>query len=351
MNVGLTAMREISRREFLNDSFHLSGSVLVPAAFSIPNKQKVSAGKIPGSALYPSYLKLQREGILSQRVKDLYKFYEECHLCPRDCRINRMDGQTGKCKASSKVKLSSAAPHFGEEPPLVGSNGSGTIFFSNCSLRCVYCQNYSISIDGEGVEVSDDRLADSMLKMQSFGCHNINLVTPTHYLPNIVSALNRAIPLGLRIPLVYNTSGYEKLEVLKFLEGIVDIYLPDCKYMDSQQAALYSSEAYSYPFYAKIALKEMFRQVGDLKVTGRGIAEKGLMVRHLVLPNRIAGTQQFVRFVAQELSKTTYVNIMRQYRPEHKAMDYPEISRRLHTKEYTEALQWAREEGLTRLAR
>jgi len=190
-----------------------------------------------------------------------------------------------------------------------------------------------------------------MIKIQEFGCHNVNLVTPTHYLPNIVSALNKAIPKGLRIPLVYNTSGYERPEILQQLEGIVDIYLPDCKYMDPQYAALYSSEAYNYPFYARSALKEMYRQVGDLKVTGRGVAEKGLIVRHLVLPNRIAGTQQFVKFVVRELSKSTYVNIMRQYRPEHKAMDYPEIARRLQNKEYAEALQWARNEGLTRLAR
>jgi putative pyruvate formate lyase activating enzyme len=350
MNQGVTAMKEISRRKFLNDCI-LSGPALIPVVFTIPERRRIPTSETTESSVYPSYLKLYREGILSQRIKDLYKIYEECHLCPRNCRVNRLDGKTGKCKASSKVKLSSAAPHFGEERPLVGLKGSGTIFFSNCGLRCVYCQNYSISIDGEGIEVSDDRLAESMLKIQDFGCHNVNLVTPTHYLPNIVGALNSAIPLGLRIPLVYNTSGYEKLEVLQLLEGIVDIYLPDFKYMDSQHAASYSSEAYNYPFFAKIALKEMFRQVGDLKVSGRGIAEKGLMVRHLILPNRIAGTQKFVRFVAQELSKTTYVNIMRQYRPEHKAMDYPEIARRLHNQEYTEAIQWAREEGLTRLAR
>lgn len=300
---------------------------------------------------YPSYLKLYKDGTLSRRVKELYAVLENCSLCPRDCRVNRLQGQTGKCQATSRVKLSSAVPHFGEEPPLVGTHGSGTIFFSNCGLRCVYCQNYSISIDGEGVEVSDDRLAESMLKVQKFGCHNVNLVTPTHYVPNILSALEKAIPMGLRIPLVYNTGGYERLETLQFLDGIVDIYLPDCKYMDPKLAATYSSEAYNYPHYAKNALEEMFRQVGNLKASGRGVALKGLIVRHLVLPNRIAGTKEFVKFVAQNLSKTTYVNIMRQYRPEHRAMEFPKIARRLRSNEYAEAIRWAKEQGLTRFTR
>jgi putative pyruvate formate lyase activating enzyme len=344
-------MRQFSRRRFFKETFHLSGSLLLPAVSAMKKDKKTYPAANSESSLYPSYLRLYREGILAQRVKDLYKIFEECHLCPRDCRVNRKKGQTGKCQASSTVKVSSAAPHFGEEPPLVGTNGSGTIFFSNCGLRCVFCQNYTISINGEGIEISDDRLAESMLKIQSFGCHNVNLATPTHYLPNIVSALNKAIPLGLRIPLVYNTSGYEKLEILQLLDGIVDIYLPDCKYMDPQSAAKYSSEAYNYPYYTQVALKEMYRQVGDLKVSGRGIAEKGLMVRHLVLPNRIAGTKQFVRFVARELSKTTYVNIMRQYRPEHRAREFPAIARRINTQEYSEAIEWAKQAGLTRLAR
>ena len=314
----------------------------ISGTFFLPSNSK---------AEYPSYIKLYKDGTLARRVKELYKIYESCYLCPRDCRVDRTQNQIGKCQATSRVKVSSVVPHFGEEPPLVGTNGSGTIFFSHCGLRCVFCQNYSISIEGEGIEISDDRLAESMLKIQKFGCHNVNLVTPTHFLPNIVSALEKAIPMGLHIPLVYNTSGFERLEVLQLLDGIVDIYLPDCKYMNSQHAGEYSSEAYSYPYYAKIALKEMFRQVGDLKVSGRGVAERGLMVRHLVLPNRLAGTKEFVKFVAQELSKTTYVNIMRQYRPEHKAMEYPKIARRLRSSEYAEAVRWAKEEGLTRLGR
>jgi len=297
---------------------------------------------------YPSYLKLHKDGMLSERVTQLQSIYESCHLCPRDCRVNRTKGQTGKCQASAQVKVSSAVPHFGEEAPLVGRYGSGTIFFSNCGLRCIYCQNYSISLEGEGIEISDRRLAETMMKLQKLGCHNINLVTPTHYVPNIVSALQIAIPMGLRIPLVYNTGGYEKLEILQLLEGIIDIYMPDCKYMDPAHAAKYSDEAYNYPYYAKIALKEMYRQVGDLRVE-KGIAVRGLIIRHLVLPNKIAGTEEFLKFVSKNLSKTTYLNIMRQYRPEYKAFDYPEIARRITSKEYKEALDWAEKYGLNRL--
>jgi putative pyruvate formate lyase activating enzyme len=300
--------------------------------------------------VYPSYMKLYSDGFLSQRVEQLYSVYEQCHLCPRDCRVNRINGQTGKCQATARVKISSAASHYGEEAPLVGKDGSGTIFFSHCGLRCVYCQNYSISIEGEGVEISDKRLAEAMIKLQKLGCHNINLVTPTHYLPNIVNALQKAVPLGLRIPLVYNTGGYEKLETLKLLDGIIDIYLPDCKYMDPHQAARYSDGAYSYPYYAKIALKEMYRQVGDLQVS-RGIAVRGLILRHLILPNRVAGTKEFLKFVADNMSQKTYINLMRQYRPEYKASEHPEIARRITRKEYTEALAWAKEYGLNRLDR
>jgi putative pyruvate formate lyase activating enzyme len=201
------------------------------------------------------------------------------------------------------------------------------------------------------VEISDERLAGEMLKLQKLGCHNINLVTPTHYVPNIVSALQIAIKKGLHIPFVYNTSGYETLETLQLLDGIVDIYLPDCKFMDPEYAAKYTGETYNYPYYAKIALKEMHRQVGVLKKDGKGIAVRGLIIRHLVLPNRIAGTEKFLKFVAENFPKDTYLNIMPQYRPEHKANEYPKIARRLKRSEFMEALRWAQKYGLTRLDR
>lgn len=303
------------------------------------------------SRKYPSYLELEEKGILSQRVKQLYSIYENCHLCPRDCRVNRTKGETGKCNAASKVKVSDAFPHFGEEPPLVGKKGSGTIFFSNCGLKCVFCQNYKISIEGEGVEISDERLADLMIKLQKVGCHNINLVTPTHYIPSIVNALQMAIKNDLRIPLVYNTSGYETLESLQLLDGIIDIYLPDCKFMDPKYATKYTDEAYNYPYYVKIALKEMHRQVGVLETNPKGVAVRGLMIRHLIMPNRIAGTDKFLKFVAGNFPKNTYLNLMAQYRPEYKAFDYPEIARRLKRSEYQEAVRLAKKYGLTRLAR
>jgi putative pyruvate formate lyase activating enzyme len=310
------------------------------------------SGKIDGpgrqrpATLYPSYLRLHENGELNARAEKLLEVYENCTLCPRDCRVNRKRNEKGKCRATAVVKVSSAFPHFGEEAPLVGKRGSGTIFFSNCGLRCLYCQNYTISIEGDGVEISDEQLGEMMIRVQGMGCHNINLVTPTHYVPNIVNALRTAVPLGLKVPLVYNCGGYEKLETLKLLDGIVDIYMPDGKYMDPEKAGKYSSEAYNYPYYVKIALKEMFRQVGDL-VIERGVARRGLIIRHLILPNRIAGTEEFLKFVAQNLSRTTYINLMRQYRPEHKAFDFPELSRRITSEEYAEALRLAQKCGLT----
>lgn len=342
-------MWKINRRDFLDAS--LKWASLTSLGLQPRKTQPIVKEKLKTKELYPSYLKLYESGELKKRIKELLALYENCTLCPRDCRVDRTKNETGKCQASHKVKISSAFPHFGEEPPLVGTKGSGTIFFSHCNLRCVYCQNYDISIDGNGVEISDSRLAQAMLKVQEFGCHNVNLVTPTHYVPNIVNALHIAIPLGLNIPLVYNTGGYEKPETLKLLDGVVDIYLPDFKYMDPRLSGKYSSDAFNYPYYARLAFKEMFRQVGNLTSGQRGIARKGLMVRHLVLPNRISSTREVLKFISEEISKDSYVNVMRQYRPEHKAMDYPDLSRQLTEQEYADALKWAKNYGLTRLAR
>ena len=300
---------------------------------------------------YPSYLNLFEDGTLEKRAQKLKEIYTNCTLCPRDCRVDRTRKQLGKCQATDMLKISSAFPHFGEERPLVGQKGSGTIFLSHCGLRCVYCQNYTISIEGEGVEVPDERVAEAMLKLQNLGCHNINWVTPTYFMPSLVNALKLAVPMGLKIPIVYNTGGYEKPDILRNLDGIVDIYLPDFKYWDPEMAGKYSSEAYSYPHYARLAFKEMFRQVGDLEADGRGVARRGLMVRHLVLPNRVAGTREVLKFIAEELSRTTYINIMRQYRPEYRAREFKEIDRRLTGAEYAEALGWAKEFGLSNLDR
>jgi putative pyruvate formate lyase activating enzyme len=293
----------------------------------------------------PAYLRLERTGELAGRARLLYRIYRLCHLCPRHCLVNRLKEATGVCRTTSRVRVAAAHPHFGEEEPLVGSHGSGTIFFSRCNLLCEYCQNFDISHHG-GPRLSDEALARIMIRLQGMGCHNINLVTPTHYVPNIVQALRHAIPRGLRVPLVYNTSGYDSVEVLRLLDGIVDIYLPDFKYADAAVAEKYSAGARDYPEVARAAIMEMQRQVGNLVVDEEGIALRGLMIRHLVLPNNLAGTDKFVRFVVQKLGPATYVNIMDQYRPEYNARRYPELSRRITAEEYAQALAWARQAGL-----
>jgi putative pyruvate formate lyase activating enzyme len=331
-----------TRRDFLVQAARGAGGISL--GFLSPPAAPADAPAAQGEA---AYLRLSAAA-LSERAATLKALYKSCSLCPRDCRVDRTKGEKGKCQASDRVKVSSAFPHFGEEAPLVGQGGSGTVFFCHCGLRCWYCQNHEISFDAQGEEITDRQLAEIFVKVQKIGCHNINFVTPTHFLPSIINAVALAVPLGLRVPLVYNTSGYEKLEILQLLDGIVDIYLPDYKYDSPEPAAKYSSEAYNYPYYARIALKEMHRQVGELAVDGRGVARRGLIIRHLILPNRLAGTKGFLKFVATELSKGTAINLMRQYRPEHKAWDFPELSRVIKTGEYAEAVGWARELGLTR---
>jgi putative pyruvate formate lyase activating enzyme len=298
----------------------------------------------------PAYLSLQSSGELARREAALKRIYRSCRLCPRQCGINRTQGDKGVCRGSDRARVYSHHPHFGEEAPLTGRRGSGTIFFSNCSLLCVYCQNWEIAHRGDGAIASDETVARLMLELQGLGCHNINLVTPTHIVPNIVGALRLAAARGLRLPLVYNCGGYEPVEIVRLLDGIIDIYLPDFKYTDGAKAARYSTGAVDYPEVAAAAIKEMHRQVGDLVTDEQGIALRGLMIRHLVLPENIAGTDRFVRFVAEQLKPGTYVNLMAQYRPEHRARDYPELARRITRVEYLQAIRWAREAGLTNVA-
>ncbi len=296
----------------------------------------------------PAYLALG-DGELRRRAEALREIYRACRLCPRKCGVNRLKGERGVCRGTARAKVHSAHPHFGEERPLVGRGGSGTIFFSNCNLRCVFCQNWEIAHRGDGEEISDDTLGRMMAGLQAQGCHNINLVTPTHYAPNIVAALRTAIRIGLSIPLVYNCGGYEPVEIIRMLDGIVDIYLPDFKYTDNAMAEKYSSGARGYAEIAAAAVEEMHRQVGELVVDAHGIAVRGLILRHLVLPENIAGTDKLVVWVAQKLSRSTYVNIMPQYRPEHRAREFPALARRITPTEYIQAVRWAHDAGLTRL--
>lgn len=297
----------------------------------------------------PAYLELHRNGELKRRGEELWAIMERCRLCPRICNKNRLEGNEGFCCASSRLEISSYHPHFGEERPLVGRGGSGTIFFTHCGLRCVFCINWQISIAGIGYKKSIKDLANMMIHLQKIGCHNINVVTPTHYSPHILLALDIAAGHGLRLPLVYNTCGWERLEILEYLDGVVDIYLPDFKYYDSEMSIKYSSEAEKYPEATKVALLEMNRQVGVAKPGDNGIMYRGLMIRHLVMPNGVSGTKKVIEWISRNLPKDTYLNLMSQYSPVHKAYQYPEISRRLTNKEYIDAVTWAKQAGLTNL--
>jgi putative pyruvate formate lyase activating enzyme len=295
----------------------------------------------------PAYLALHETGELARRVEAAAGLMARCRLCPRECLAQRLQGERGVCQVGDQAMVSSHGPHFGEERPLVGVGGSGTIFLSHCNLCCVFCQNAEISQGDEGRIVSAQELAGMMLGLQRMGCHNINFVTPTHQVPQILRALAVAVDDGLRLPLVYNCGGYESLEVLRLLDGVVDIYMPDFKYADAGIAREYSGVE-DYAAVARAALAEMHRQVGDLKLDPRGIAARGLLVRHLVLPNGLAGTDEVVRFLAG-LSRNTYLNIMDQYRPCAWAHEYPPLSRRPTRAEIQEAVRMARAAGLTRL--
>jgi len=295
-----------------------------------------------------AYLELCRCGKLKERVEAARALLETCRVCPRCCGTNRLDGDVGKCRTANEAMVSSYGPHFGEESPLVGKYGSGTIFFTNCNLRCLFCQNYSISQLGEGERVSKEELALMMLSLQARGCHNINLVSPTHVVPQILEALDIAVESGLHVPLVYNTGGYDSVETLSILDGIVDIYMPDMKYGD-ENIARELSGIENYPQVNKAAIREMHRQVGDLQTSQEGVAQRGLLVRHLVLPKGLAGTKDVVDFIAKEISADTYVNIMAQYHPCYKAHEIPSLAVRISKAELREAVELAHQAGLSRL--
>ena len=295
----------------------------------------------------PAYQSLYRTGAFAERVRSARRLLEECRICPRECGVNRLEGDIGVCNAPLGVKISSVGPHYGEEPPLVGFGGSGTIFFSHCNLKCVFCQNSDISHMGHGYEVSAQALADKMLQLQSMGCHNINFVTPTPYVPQILEVLELAVKDGLNLPLVYNCGGYESVETIRLLDGIVDIYMPDLKYGDEENAQTYS-RAEGYFERSSEALEEMHRQVGVLKMDNRGLAQRGVLIRHLVMPHGLAGSQKVLQFIAHKLSKDSYVNIMAQYYPSFRAHEFPPLKRRITHSEYQEAIEMARCYGLHR---
>ncbi len=296
-----------------------------------------------------AYLATYERGLFPERIERAFSLLKECTVCPRECGIDRTRGEKGFCRAGDFPETSSYGPHFGEEKPLVGRYGSGTIFMTYCNLGCIFCQNYAISRLGEGSRISFEKFSGIMVELERRGCHNINFVSPSHFVPHILKALPEAIEKGLTVPLVYNTGGYDSVETLKLLDGVVDIYMPDFKFTDSRVAEMYA-EAPDYPQVVMAALKEMHRQTGDLEMDEDGIAMRGLLVRHLILPEGLAGTREAMRFLTRQISGNTYVNIMDQYHPCGELIPLASpLARRITGKEFREAVDIAREEGITRL--
>jgi len=298
--------------------------------------------------LYPAYLNLLPDDQLAGRVVEAYSHLSVCDVCAWECPVDRRAGKLGVCRTGELAKVSSYGPHFGEETPLSGTRGSGTIFFTRCNLRCQYCQNHDISQTDLGDEVDPETIANMMLDLQSRGCHNINFVSPSHVVPQIMAAVLIAATAGLIIPLVYNTGGYDSMPMLNLLNGVIDIYMPDMKYSDPDVSRRYS-KIRDYPQINQRVVKEMHRQVGDLTFDDNGIALRGLLVRHLVLPNNLAGTDEVVHYLSDQISPQTYLNIMDQYHPAYKSHQYPELDRRLTSQEYQDAVEMAETAGLTNL--
>ncbi|MCR4428846.1 MAG: radical SAM protein [Caldiserica bacterium] len=296
------------------------------------------------SHFQPSYIELFETGELENRVGEALKMLTNCRVCPRECGVDRQE-RVGVCRTGRLAKVSSFNAHFGEEPPISGIQGSGTIFFTNCNLRCIYCQNYPISQLGHGEEVSPEELASMMLTLQRWGCHNVNFVTPSHVVPQILESLWLAVKKGFSLPLVYNSSGYDSLSSLRLLDGVIDIYMPDLRYADNKAGKMFSGVE-DYVEVSRTAVREMHRQVGDLQLDEKGIAKRGLLIRHLVLPRGWAGTKSTMEFIAREISPRTYISLMSQYFPAYKATENPEINRRITPSEYEEAKRAMLESGL-----
>ncbi|MCJ7625292.1 MAG: radical SAM protein, partial [Anaerolineaceae bacterium] len=296
----------------------------------------------------PSYLKLLESGEFGKRVEDAFQLLSCCEGCAWECRVDRTAGELGKCSTGVLARVSSYGPHLGEEDPLRGWRGSGTIFFARCNLHCQFCQNDDISQSDSGMEMETEELAAIMLSLQKQGCHNINFVSPSHVVPQILAATLISVQAGLRLPIVYNTGGYDSLRALELLDGVVDIYMPDMKYADEETARRYSKIP-DYPQVNQAAVREMHRQVGDLQIDEDGLAIRGLLIRHLILPAGLAGTAQIVRVLAEEISTHTYLNLMAQYRPSYQAHQYPELGRAITRDEYKEAVDMVHQAGLYRL--
>ena len=296
----------------------------------------------------PCYIDTLQSGLLKNKIRQAAEILQSCQLCPRKCRVNRLSGQKGICKTTDQAIVYGYHAHFGEEAPLVGQHGSGTIFFSHCNLKCNFCQNFDISHKGAGNPVSDMELAEMMLALQQEGCHNINFVTPSHVVPQILSAIQIAAARGLTLPLIYNTSAYDAVETLQILDSVIDIYMPDFKFWDPRSSDV-TCGAPDYPDAARKAILEMHRQVGDLVLDAAGLAKRGLLIRHLVMPDGLAETLEIMKFVASKVSRDTYVNVMPQYQPSGDIGNIKWLRRKITTQEYAKAIQYAQDAGLTRI--
>ena len=296
----------------------------------------------------PIYIKTFRSGQLQEKIQTARKIMNACEICPRQCRVNRNSGETGICKTAGNAVLYRYKVHYGEETPLIGANGSGSFFFTHCNLRCIFCQNFEMSHQGKGREITAEEMAGMMLTLQKSGCSNINFITPTHVIPQILSALGIAIHKGLSIPLVYNSSGYESVETLKLLDGVIDIYMPDFKFWDPEISEKLCGVR-DYAEKTRAAIIEMHRQTGDLVLDETGTARRGLLLRHLILPSGLAGTRDIMRFTARQISPNTYVNIMPQFKPYYRSREVRELMNRITECDYADVLKTAREEGITRI--
>ncbi|GBD94193.1 radical SAM superfamily protein [bacterium BMS3Abin05] len=302
---------------------------------------KVTSDRLPE---IPGYLKLDGSGGLEDRIREAHKHLSRCRLCPRYCHVNRLSGQSGYCAAADRLRVYKYKQHAGEEPPVSGTRGSGIIFFSGCTLGCCFCQNFPFSHNRLGRDISPQTLAGMMVVLQEQGCHNLNWVTPTQFIPQALEALKGAVQMGLRLPIVYNTNGYDSPEALALLDGVVDIYLPDLKYALAGPAKNYSGRK-DYPAASQRALKEMFRQVGFLQTDENGIAVKGMIVRHLVLPGQLENTFEVLRFLAEEISTQIHLSLLTQYLPIWDARRFRELNRRISPQEYETVYQWVEDFG------
>ncbi|MCL2369468.1 MAG: radical SAM protein [Alphaproteobacteria bacterium] len=342
----------VCRRKLLTGGLIAGGAIAVATIGGVKvsyraKKNNHQSSVVNSESKYrPRYLDLEASGELAKREAALWDMYAPCTLCPRMCGVNRRAGRGGKCRFANSFRVASFGPDFGNEAPIRGTVGSGSVFLSGCNLKCIFCQNWQINHRGDGQYTTHEQLADMLISMQNMGCHNVSFITPTHLLPHLITGLRLAIARGLNIPLCYNTGGYESLKAVKLLDGIVDIYQPDFKFQDAEIGARLMQGAMDYPRHARAAIKEMHRQVGNLTMDENGLATHGVVIRHLVLPENAGGADKLVKWIVKNFGPEQHVNIMGQFWPAYRSRYYPPLNRALTRAEYTQAMDWARAAGL-----